>query len=386
MLTQTWAMLVDAYRELCARKLFWISLILSGVVVAAFAAVGINENGFQILWFELPTRVFNTKVLPRETFYSWIYTTFGIGMWLTWAAAILALVTTAGFFPNLIEAGAIEVHLSKPISRTRLFLTRYFTGLLFVALQVAVFAVASYLVLGLRGGVWKPTVLLAIPIVVLFFSYLYGVCVLLGVLTRSTIAALLLTVLFWFLVFIVNAADQGFVSAREQAIIDVNRTERSLNRLETGARKLLVEQKTAGGEEVPESWQPTDEELLASMPLIKVRREELEDSRKSAATWTKVTRYIFWGKTVLPKTGETTGLLSRYMFSQSDMDALLTAFTGGPRDEPEADEDGGSELDANRAVQAVYNKRSMWWIVGTSLIFEAVVVGLAGLVFVRRDY
>lgn len=386
MLIQTWAMLVDAYRELCARKLFWISLILSGVVVAAFAAVGIDENGFQILWFNLPTRVFNTKVLPRETFYSWIYTSFGIGMWLTWAAAILALVTTAGFFPNLIEAGAIEVHLSKPISRTRLFLTRYFTGLLFVALQVAVFAVASYLVLGLRGGVWKPTVLLAIPIVVLFFSYLYGVCVLLGVLTRSTIAALLLTVLFWFLVFIVNAADQGFVAAREGAIIEVSRTERSLNRLETGARKLLVEQKTAAGEEVPESWQPTDEELVASMPLIKVRREELVENRKSAETWTKVTRYIFWGKTVLPKTGETTGLLSRYMFSQSELDALLTAFTGGPRDEGEADEDGGSDLDANRAVQAAFGRRSMFWIVGTSLMFEAVVVGLAGLVFVRRDY
>ena len=40
MLTQTLALLLDAYRELNAKKLFWITMILSGVIVLAFAAVG----------------------------------------------------------------------------------------------------------------------------------------------------------------------------------------------------------------------------------------------------------------------------------------------------------------------------------------------------------
>ncbi|NRA58263.1 MAG: hypothetical protein HRU13_09155, partial [Phycisphaerales bacterium] len=45
MIIQTLALMIDAYRELCAKKLFWITMILSTIVVAAFAMVGINETG-----------------------------------------------------------------------------------------------------------------------------------------------------------------------------------------------------------------------------------------------------------------------------------------------------------------------------------------------------
>ncbi len=38
MWTQTWGLLVDAYRELNSKKLFWVVLMLSGLVVLAFAA------------------------------------------------------------------------------------------------------------------------------------------------------------------------------------------------------------------------------------------------------------------------------------------------------------------------------------------------------------
>ena len=40
-----------------------------------------------------------------------------------------------------------------------------------------------------------------IPLVVCSYSYLFCVCVLVGVMTRSTIAAILLTLLFWFICF-----------------------------------------------------------------------------------------------------------------------------------------------------------------------------------------
>jgi len=53
-------------------------------------------------------------------------------------------------------------------------------------------------VLGIRGGVWEPGLFISIPIVVIFFSYLFAICVLLGLITKSTIASLLLTLLIWF--------------------------------------------------------------------------------------------------------------------------------------------------------------------------------------------
>src|SRR6185437_5144958 len=96
-----------------------------------------------------------------------------------------------------IGGGSIDLYLAKPIGRARLFLTKYLAGLLFVTLQVVVISVGSFFVLGLRGHDWEPGLFWAIPIVVCFFSYLFAVCVLLGVKTRSTIAALLLTILCW---------------------------------------------------------------------------------------------------------------------------------------------------------------------------------------------
>ncbi len=41
---QTLALLNAAYRELNARKLFWVTMGLSLLIVAAFAAVGINAT------------------------------------------------------------------------------------------------------------------------------------------------------------------------------------------------------------------------------------------------------------------------------------------------------------------------------------------------------
>ena len=51
---QTLAILLDSYRELNARKLFWITLILSGLIVVSFSLVGINEKGPTFLWWQLP--------------------------------------------------------------------------------------------------------------------------------------------------------------------------------------------------------------------------------------------------------------------------------------------------------------------------------------------
>ena len=41
---QTWALIVDAYRELSAKKLFWITLMLSGLVVSVMGIFGLDRK------------------------------------------------------------------------------------------------------------------------------------------------------------------------------------------------------------------------------------------------------------------------------------------------------------------------------------------------------
>ena len=47
-MSQTLALLLDAYRDLNSRRMFWIVLILSGLVAASFAAIGLTPTGFEI--------------------------------------------------------------------------------------------------------------------------------------------------------------------------------------------------------------------------------------------------------------------------------------------------------------------------------------------------
>ena len=44
-LTQTTALFVDAYRELNARKLFWVTIALNLVVIAIYASRGSTRTG-----------------------------------------------------------------------------------------------------------------------------------------------------------------------------------------------------------------------------------------------------------------------------------------------------------------------------------------------------
>ena len=123
-MTQTLAIFLDAYRDLNSRKLFWLSIFISFVVVAVVAALGIDEQGVTVLGWRFPSKFVNTLFFPPETYYKLIFQSLRIDIWLTWLAAILALVSTAGIIPDMIAGGSIDMMLSKPIGRTRLFLTR----------------------------------------------------------------------------------------------------------------------------------------------------------------------------------------------------------------------------------------------------------------------
>ena len=132
-MTKTFALLMDAYRELNAKRLFWVVLFISALVVSIFGIVGVRNESVTILNWESPIRFVYLSLISQATFYKLLFVTLGIQYWLSWLAVILALVSTAGMFPDFLAGGSIELYLSKPISRLRLFATKYLGGLLFVA-------------------------------------------------------------------------------------------------------------------------------------------------------------------------------------------------------------------------------------------------------------
>jgi hypothetical protein len=391
---QTFALFVDAYRELNARKLFWIVILLSLLVAGVLACIGIDEKGITVLWWSVEAPFFNTSVITPATFYkSILFVPVGFEIWLTWVAAILALISTASIIPDFVSSGSIELTLSKPIGRLRLFLTKYATGLLFVALQVTVFSVAAFLVIGIRGGSWEPKLFLAIPLVVLFFSYLYSACALFGLLTRSAIASLLLTGLLWAMIFLVHFGESGVLlplkaTKEHQVKQSIAKIERLTNRIEQLDGEIAKLGDEAGDAAARD--QKTRVKGLREGDLSE-ERPRLAAHEKDLSTLTRVHNAFYITKSVLPKTSETMGLLERSITQMSDLQGIRDAAANGRRNRSRVDlgSRDGEEVEELRVAERVdeeMRKRSVAWIIGSSLLFEGLLLGIASLIFVRRDF
>jgi ABC-type transport system involved in multi-copper enzyme maturation permease subunit len=386
--TQSAALLLDAYRELNSKKLFWVTLAISLLVVLAFAAIGLNDKGITLLGWEFDTAPFTSRLLSPAKFYLFLFANFAVPIWLTWLASILALISTAGMFPDFLAGGAIELALARPISRLRLFAVKYACGLLFVTLQVALFALACFGVVGLRGGSWEPRIFLAVPIVVLFFSYLFAFCTLFGVLTRSTIASLLLTLLVWFCLWALNTTAATFLVLRESQVLNAERAARRVEKLEDSGRKKIAEL-VAKSEPVP-GTAGTDlpvgaaDAFEAVVPTLGKARSEAREAEAKAAGWRRASGVVNAVKGVLPKTDETIALLERWMLTAADR----RPFGGGAA--PPAEDAplpfGVPDNEAVQRVDRIVRDRSVGWVLGSSCLAEAVIFGLAAWIFCRRDF
>jgi ABC-type transport system involved in multi-copper enzyme maturation permease subunit len=104
----------------------------------------------------------------------------------------LAVFASAGLIPSVLEPGRIELLLSKPVSRTHLLLGRYVGNILVVGLNIAYLVVGTWLILGLKSGVWTPHFLISLVATMFLFAVLLSVVVLIGVLLESTALAVMI--------------------------------------------------------------------------------------------------------------------------------------------------------------------------------------------------
>ncbi|MBA4067107.1 MAG: hypothetical protein C0501_26050 [Isosphaera sp.] len=128
---------------------------------------------------------------------------------------LVGIVVTAGFVPNLLRKGTLDLYVVKPIGRSELLVYKYVGGLLFVFLLTTLTVGGVWVVIGLRAGVWAPAFLLLIPILTLYFAIVYAVSVLIGVLTRSALVAILLALLAWGLLFLAGYLNEKIRTVRQ---------------------------------------------------------------------------------------------------------------------------------------------------------------------------
>jgi ABC-type transport system involved in multi-copper enzyme maturation permease subunit len=336
---QAYTILLDSLRMLRASKLFWVSLWISALVAVIYGSIGFTPRGmsvgFGLFHFDMPLIREGSK--EAEAFYLLIFTDLIARFWLGWFSLVLAIISTCSIFPQFLQSGSIELALSKPVSRLRLFLLKYLGGLLFVAVQTTLFCIVAFVAIGLRLEEWSISIFWAVPIITFAFSLIYCVGVLIGVLTRSTVFALLGALLFWSMTLVAQWTED-FVYKMAYVMPEMGMT---VN--------------------------------FATGQVEEAQGDSANGWKNHYSTIQTVTR-------ILPKTRECTLSLKRLirfkerasLLSGLGLDAMLA----------------GEETDPIfREAMKKYELRHSWFsLVGSSVIFEILVLGLAATIFIRRDY
>jgi ABC-type transport system involved in multi-copper enzyme maturation permease subunit len=190
MMVATVALIRDTFREAFARKIFWgffgcctallaflIFIMRVDVVQGALATVSIFGNS-------LPSTNVQNLVQQTQSVIAGI---------LYYAGMALAVFASAGLVSAVFEPGRIELLLSKPVSRTHLLLGRYAGNVLVVSANILYLVVGSWIIFGIKTGVWGAGFLLSSLCTIFIFSVLLAVIVLVGVLLDSSAVAIMVT-------------------------------------------------------------------------------------------------------------------------------------------------------------------------------------------------
>jgi ABC-type transport system involved in multi-copper enzyme maturation permease subunit len=128
----------------------------------------------------------------------------------TFAAVLVGIIITSFFIPNMLRKGTVDLLLAKPIHRWLLLVYKYIGGLAFVFFNTAFAMVGIWLVLGLRTGLWPNGSLLLVLTTTFFFAILYAIATFVGVVTRSIVTSIMVTIAAWTLCFGVGTAHGFF--------------------------------------------------------------------------------------------------------------------------------------------------------------------------------
>lgn len=182
-----------------AHKLFWISLTISGLIGLIYLSIGLNESGYSIGFglFQQDSDYVNSNTPEGEWFYVELFRNYINRFWVGSGSILLALISTVSVFPEFTREGAVEVSLSKPVSRTKLFITKYIGCLLFVLIQMTIFSVLIFAALAFRLNYFNWSIFWVIPVITFAYSLIHCVQVLVGIISRSSMIALLVGICFW---------------------------------------------------------------------------------------------------------------------------------------------------------------------------------------------
>jgi ABC-type transport system involved in multi-copper enzyme maturation permease subunit len=125
---------------------------------------------------------------------------FGVATIVFSLSMMLFIAAASGYFPAMLEAGAVDIVLAKPLERWKIYLGKYIGGLALYTVAVGSTYMLVFLGIGVRTGVWHGALALVLPLQVFAAATLFALLALLGVVSRSSTLCMILGYAYYIVV------------------------------------------------------------------------------------------------------------------------------------------------------------------------------------------
>jgi ABC-type transport system involved in multi-copper enzyme maturation permease subunit len=191
------AIIEDTFREAISRKVFIFFFGISSFVILlflAFFSLSSVEGMIEMMKLSEDKDSVRSLIVGIQVFI--------IGP-LYAGGLFLSIFSASSFIPNMLEKGTIDLLLSKPISRVTLLTGKFLGGTLIVFLNVAYLISAIWLMINLKfgtlAGAWHLEFLSTIVLITYIFMIFYILMMFIGILTQSSIFAMIISYLVFFI-------------------------------------------------------------------------------------------------------------------------------------------------------------------------------------------
>ena len=132
----------------------------------------------------------------------------GIGMLVGVFGLTTAVLATAPIIPNMFSSGAIYLIATRPIRRPLLLVAKFIGGCSFILIVSVYLVMGVWIILGIQFGMWRPHILLAIPVFLLGFVTFYSVSVLAGLVFKNSVVATVAAMSFWLFCTFIGSSEE----------------------------------------------------------------------------------------------------------------------------------------------------------------------------------
>lgn len=134
------------------------------------------------------------------------YIQSGIAVTIFFISLFISLFSVSSVFPDMLKKGNIDLLLSKPASRSQIFIQRFFGAITAVSFNVFYIIIFSWIILSVKFDIWDFRLIISGFIIMIFFFNIFALMAMIAMFIKNSVISLMMT---YFLVFILSPIVAG---------------------------------------------------------------------------------------------------------------------------------------------------------------------------------